>query len=115
VAPTGRSCRSRPVATINHTNATAQLASGMSLTGALARRDVLGSLHGAPKAVVDSTAQQQARYSRSEIPLVRTFDVAAVGARMDDLARERRQLDVEIQNANWTVDLREDGSQTRSR
>jgi uncharacterized protein DUF6847 len=28
-----------------------------------------------------------------------------VRARVDQLARERRQLDVEIQNANWTVDL----------
>jgi hypothetical protein len=99
----------RLIAAINHTNSNARLASGMSLTSALARRDVLGVLHGALKAVVDSTAQQQARYSRSEIPLVRTFDVAAVRARMDAMARERRQLDVEIQNANWTVDLLEDG------
>jgi hypothetical protein len=93
------------IATINATNAQTRLESGMTLTEALARRDVLGLLHGALKAVADATAQQQARYSRSEIRLVRTFDVAAVRARVDQLARERRQLDVEIQNANWTVDL----------
>jgi hypothetical protein len=95
------------IAAINQTNAVARLSSG-TLTEALARRDVLGLLHGALKAVADSTAQQQARYSRSEIRLVRTFDVAAVRARVDELARDRRQLDVEIQNANWTVDLQED-------
>jgi len=95
----------RLIAAINVTNAGTRLESGMTLTEALARRDVLGLLHGALKAVADATAQQQARYSRSEIRMVRTFDVAAVRARVDQLARERRQLDVEIQNANWTVDL----------
>jgi hypothetical protein len=93
------------IAAVNATNARTRLESGLTLTEALARRDVLGMHHGALKAVADATAQQQARYSRSEIRLVRTFDVAAVRARVDQLARERRQLDVEIQNANWTVDL----------
>ncbi len=93
------------IAAINVTNAQTRLESGMTLTEALARRDVLGMLHGALKAVAEATAQQQARYSRSEIRLVRTFDVGAVRARVDQLAREHRQLDVEIQNANWTVDL----------
>lgn len=69
---------------------------------------MLGVLHGSLKAVADATAQQQARYSRSEIRLVRTFDVAAVRTRLDQLARERRELDVEIQTANWTVELEKD-------
>jgi hypothetical protein len=69
-------------ADINRTNATTRLASGRTLTAALARRDVLGLRHGALKAVADATAQQQARHSRSEIRLVRTFDVAAVRARV---------------------------------
>jgi hypothetical protein len=50
----------------------------VKLGEALARRAVLGMHHGALKAVADATAQQQARYSRAEIRLVRTFDVAAV-------------------------------------
>jgi hypothetical protein len=66
--------------------------------------------HSALKAVADATAQQQARYSRSEIRLVRTFDVAAVRKRVDSLAREQRELDAEIQAANWTVELAEDQS-----
>jgi outer membrane murein-binding lipoprotein Lpp len=37
--------------------------------------------------------------------MVRTFDVAEVRKRVDQLARERRQLDADIQAANWTVDL----------
>lgn len=98
----------RLIATINRTNSAVRMPSGQTLTEALARRDVLRVLHGALKSVADATAQQQARYSRSEIRIVRTFDVAAVRARVDQLARERRELDVEIQTANWTVDLDED-------
>ena len=97
----------RLIASINRTNSQARLASGMTLTEALARRDVLGLLHASLRAVADATAQQQARYSRSEIRLVRTFDVGAVRARLDQLARERRELDVEIQTANWTVEVEE--------
>ena len=93
------------IANINRTNSSARVASGATLTEALARRDVLGLLHGSLKAVADATAQQQARYSRSEIRLVRTFDVSGVRSRVDQLARERRELDVEIQAANWTVEL----------
>jgi hypothetical protein len=52
------------IAAINKTNADTQLASGRTLTEALARRDVLGLRHSALKAVADATAQQQARYSR---------------------------------------------------
>ena len=95
----------RLIAAINTTNSVTRLASGATLTGALARRDVLGLRHSALKAVADATAQQQARYSRSEIRLVRTFDVAQVRQRIDQLARERRELDTEIQAVNWTADL----------
>ncbi|HWH10355.1 MAG TPA: DIP1984 family protein [Solirubrobacteraceae bacterium] len=93
------------IAAINVTNVQTRLASGATLTDALARRDVLGLRHGALKAAADATAQQHARYSRSEIRMVRTFDVAEVRRRVDGLARDQRELDVEIQAANWTVDL----------
>jgi hypothetical protein len=97
----------RLIGSINATNSVTRLESGVTLTDALARRDVLGWRHSALKAVADATAQQQARYSRSEIRLVRTFDVGGVRRRMDELARERRQLDTEIQAANWTSDLQQ--------
>jgi hypothetical protein len=100
----------RLIAAINTTNSAMRLESGATLTDALARRDVLGWRHSALKAVADATAQQQARYSRSEIRLVRTFDVGGVRRRIDELARERRQLDTEIQAANWTAELEQPGT-----
>jgi hypothetical protein len=93
------------IATINHTNSATRLPSGATLTEALARRDVLALRHGVLRQAAEAAAQAQARYGRSEIRLVRLVDVAAIRTRLDDLARERRELDTEIQEHNWTVDL----------
>ena len=93
------------IALINQTNSSTRLPSGMSLTEALARRDVLALRHGVLHQAAEAAVQAEARYSRSEIRLVRLIDVAAIRARMDDLARDRRELDTEIQAHNWTVDL----------
>ncbi|MGA8746055.1 MAG: DIP1984 family protein [Solirubrobacterales bacterium] len=95
------------IANINRTNAQTEFRSGRTLTDALAQRDVLGLRHGALKAAADATAQQRARYSRSEIRVITTFDVGAIRNRLDQLARERRELDADIQALNWTVDLAE--------
>jgi hypothetical protein len=97
------------IVAVNRTNATTRLPSGATLTEALARRDVLGIRHSATKAIIDATTKAQARYSRSEIRIVRTVDVAALRRAADDAARERRELDAEIQQVNWTVDVSENG------
>jgi cell division protein FtsB len=80
------------------------------VTAALARRDVLGTRQSVLRSAVGAVADSQARYSRSEIRLTRQIDVAAVRKQIDDLARERRELDTEIQEYNWTADLIEDAS-----
>ncbi len=95
----------RLIAMINRTNSSTRLPSGATLTEALARRDVLALRHGVLRQAAEASAQAQARYSRSEIRLVRLIDVAAIRARLDDLARERRELDTQIQAHNWTEDL----------
>jgi hypothetical protein len=98
----------RLIAVINQTNSSTRLPSGVTLTEGLARRDVLALRHGVLRQAAEAAAQAQSRYGRSEIRLVRLIDVAALRARLDDLARERRELDTEIQALNWTVDLIED-------
>jgi len=100
----------RLITAINLTNAAGRLASGMSVTAALARRDVLTTRQAVLRSAVDSVTQTQARYSRSEIRLTRRIDVAALRREIDDLARRRRELDIEIQEYNWTADLLEDAS-----
>jgi len=97
----------RLIAVINLTNSSTSLRSGVTLTEALARRDVLALRHGVLRQA-EAAAQAQGCYGRSEIRLVRLIDVAAIRARLDDLARERRELDTEIQAHNWTEDLIEE-------
>ena len=55
--------------------------------------------------VAEAASAGQARYSKSEIRLLRVVDVGALRRRADDLAKERRELDAKIQEANWQTDL----------
>jgi hypothetical protein len=95
---------------INLTNAASRLGSGQTVTAALARRDVLATRQTVLRSAVEAVAESQARYSRSEIRLTRQIDVAALRKEIDELARERRELDTAIQEYNWTADLIEDAS-----
>jgi hypothetical protein len=90
---------------INKTNLQVSLDSGVSLTQALATRDVLKLRH----SVIASTAQaasiRRDRFSRSEVRFVSTVDVQKLQTEADDLAKRFRQLDGQIQEANWKADL----------
>jgi hypothetical protein len=90
---------------INVTNLQMTLADGTTLTAALARRDVLTLEQSVLQSVADTASNRIDRYSRSEIRRVATVDVAAMRRNIDDLARQRRELDTLIQATNWTTDL----------
>jgi reverse gyrase len=93
------------VAAINKTNLATTLRDGRTLTDALARRDHLTVLQMSFQRVADAASEAQVRYGRTEIKLVRTIDVAAMRRRIDELAKERRELDAQIQEANWQTEL----------
>ncbi|MDQ3721257.1 MAG: hypothetical protein M3350_10845 [Actinomycetota bacterium] len=67
---------------IDQTNSSTRLASGVTLTEALARRDVLALRHGVLHHTAGAGAQAQGRCGRSEIRVVRLIDVAAIRARL---------------------------------
>ena len=79
---------------------------GMLVVEAIARRDVLRMRFGALTDTLNATVGQ--RYGRNEIRLERTINVAEWRAMADDLAREQRQLDTQLQGRNWTVELLEE-------
>jgi Family of unknown function (DUF6847) len=93
------------VAAINRTNLATVTRSSRTLTDALARRDYLTVLQAAFHRVAESASEAQVRYGRTEIKLIRTVDVVALRRRVDELAKERRELDAEIQEANWQTEL----------
>jgi hypothetical protein len=96
------------IARINRTNLSATLADGTILTDALARRDVLALRFRTLTSIADAAAEKQSRYSRSEIKMVATLNVSTLRKQLDEIAQVRRELEGQIQAANWTVDLLED-------
>jgi hypothetical protein len=92
---------------INRTNASSALGVG-TITDAIARRDVLKLRHSIITAAADAAAGRQRgwnRQLRTELTFISALPVAELRAQADDLARQIRELDTDIQRANWEVDL----------
>ncbi|HEX6798474.1 MAG TPA: DIP1984 family protein [Ktedonobacterales bacterium] len=92
---------------INQANMTTRLESGMTLTEALARRDVLTLHQNILRSVADAASERMDRIGRAEIRRVPTIDVAQLRDEIDQLAKQRREIDTAIQAANWATDLPE--------
>ena len=76
------------------------------MTEGLARRDVLALRQSGLRAVVRAAMNESFhRYSRSEIRMVRQVSVSEVQAQIDELAKQRRELDTLLQAHNWTTPL----------
>jgi hypothetical protein len=96
------------IARINHTNASARLSGGETLTEALARRDVLALRQAGLRTAIRAATGDRlglGRYSRSEIRMVRQIRVKDAQDRCDALAKKRRTLDTALQESNWTTEL----------
>jgi hypothetical protein len=92
---------------INMINTQTMLSNGLSITAAIAKRDSLALHYNVVTTAADRAANRQSRYSRTEIRMVATLDVRTLRQQADDLARQRRELDLLIQEANWTIELPE--------
>lgn len=93
---------------INRTNAASDLGDGLTLTDAIARRDVLRLRHALFSSVADAAAGRASnvpRQLRSELRQIAALPVGELRARADDAARAHRELDTRIQQRNWEVDL----------
>lgn len=94
---------------INRTNASAEIEPGVTITDALARRDVLRTRHSLIGSAADAAAGREhggySRQLRSELKMFSALPVAELRGRADALARDVRELDVSIQRSNWEVDL----------
>ncbi len=97
----------RLIRQVNRTNLSVDIEAGMTLTDALARRDTLRVRADAYRELAQAASISQARHLRSEIKFVSAIDVRAVQKRADALARELRELDAQVQAANWKYDLME--------
>jgi hypothetical protein len=90
---------------INRTNLQATLPDGRTLTTALAERDTLSLYYNVLETTATAATPKFDRAGRSEIKKVPTVKVADLRRQLDEVARQRRELDTLIQAANWTTDL----------
>ncbi len=92
------------VIAINNTNAQTKVGTE-SLTAALARRDRLGLEHSLLNGLTTAIAARSDRYRAAEIRVLPTLEIKPLRARLDDIAKTRRELDARIQEANWSTEL----------
>ena len=91
---------------INRTNAETRFAAG-TLADALAERDVLKIRYNAYRELANAASTSQPRTTRSEVKFISTVSVAAIQRKADELAKEYRELDTRIQEADWLTTLLE--------
>jgi len=89
---------------INRTNATTAFGAG-TLADSLAERDVLKIRYNTYRELANAASTSQGRLTRSEVKFISTVSVAAIQRKADDLAREYRELDTRIQEADWLTIL----------
>src|ERR1700740_521951 len=85
---------------INRTNAASQLGKG-TLADALAERDVLKIRLNVYRELAAAASTTQTRATRSEVKFVSTVNIATIQRKADALAKELRELDTRIQEADW--------------
>ena len=89
---------------INRTNAQTRFGN-QALADALAERDVLKIRYNAYRELAAAASTTQHRATRSEVKFISTVSVAATQRKADDLAKQYRELDTRIQEADWLTTL----------
>ena len=89
---------------INRTNSASRFGD-RTLADALAERDVLKIRYNAYRELATAASTTQGRTTRSEVKFISTVSVAATQRKSDDLARQYRELDTRIQEADWLTTL----------
>jgi hypothetical protein len=94
------------IARINATNLATEIEPGMTITRALAHRDVLRMRRQLRTDLADAgSVGRAARFGRSEIKSVSAVDVRQLRGDADALAAGLRALDSRLQEANWTTEV----------
>lgn len=92
---------------VNQANLTGRTSKERTLTEALAERDSLALQHSIVQTAATSAARPPERYGVKEIRWVKTVDVVALQKSVDDMAKSLRELNAEIQEANWQIDVKD--------
>ncbi len=77
---------------------------GETITRMIARKDQLTQRVSINRDLLNHV-METGRYGRNEIKYVRIVDVAALRKETDAIAKRLRELDLRLQELNWTIDL----------
>ena len=91
---------------INLSNSTA-IVLGRTMTQALAERDVLKQRQALYRDLAQAATVTQSVSTKSEVRFKGTVTVSVVQKKADAAAKDLRELDARIQEANWLIDLSE--------
>lgn len=94
------------VVKINMTN-TQTVVDGKSMTRLLSEKDILKEKLSIYRSAYSHAVIKNERYSRSEVKFVSTVDGEALQKKIDSMSKQYRELDMRIQQANWTTELKE--------
>lgn len=92
------------IARINHTNAKT-ICDGISLTQMIAKRDVLMKKIKIYREFKNSANGIADRVYGSDIKVLSTVDVSKLQRKIDEMSKAYRELEIKIQETNWTVEL----------
>lgn len=93
------------IARIHKTNLLTEV-EGKSLTELLARREVLTLKRRSLVQLSDEASSLTPRHGRSEIKVYPSVDVSALRKNIDKVSKELREIEMLIQEANWTTELK---------
>jgi len=93
------------VARINRANLSNPVGRFANLADALFNRNLQRQRHEVYAAVATQASAQQFRQTRSEIKTVSIVRAVEVQEIADDAAKAAREIDVQIQQANWLIDV----------
>ena len=90
---------------IHRTNAIAIMPNGQTMLMALVARDGLAERHRLLQSAIDNAKTEGDRYSYREIKWQKVVDIQSLQQQADDIAVKLRQLNIDIQAANWQIEL----------
>ncbi len=90
---------------INDTNSRTKAKDGASLTGLLAKRDVLTRKCEILQSLLNAASNRTERRASSDIRIMSTVDVKELRKKVDAISKEIRLTDNTIQELNWTTEL----------
>lgn len=89
---------------INQTNTQVKI-EDKTMTELLAAKDVMKKKIDIYRSAYSKAVIRNERYSRNEVRFVSTVDCESLQKKIDTMSKEYRELDMKIQQANWSNEL----------